>query len=116
MRRRAPVTSKSVMHITSNFREVLSKIRVRRGPTHLLGADRAAPPRQAGVFGQAGLAPSRCRLHAAEAGGLDRDVDPGRGDRETLLDDAGVRVLAEPHQAVVKSVQAPDVFRMLAGA
>src|SRR5262245_14110436 len=59
---------------------------------------------------------SRRRLHAAEAGGLDRHVGPGRGDVETLLDDAGFRVLAEPHQAFVKSVQAPDVFRMLAGA
>ena len=68
------------------------------------------------VFGQAGLAPSRCRLHAAEAGGLDRHVGPGGGDVETLLDDDGFRVLAEPHQAFVKSVQAPDVFRMLAGA
>ena len=58
---------------------------------------------------------SRGGSHPAEAGGPDRHVGPGNRDVEPLPDDLGFRLLAEPHQAFVEAVQAPDVLGMLAG-
>ena len=60
---------------------------------------------------------SSCRrLYPAETGRVDRHVCPGGGNVETLLDDPGFGVLAQPHQAFVKPMQTPDVLWMLTGS
>ena len=58
----------------------------------------------------------RRRGSAAEARRPRSDVGAGQREVEPLLDDGGLVVLAEPGQAFVVAVQAPDVVRVLAGA
>src|SRR5581483_2089962 len=51
----------------------------------------------------------------AVAGRVDGHVRVGRGDLQLLPDDVGLLVLAQPGEAFVVAVQAPDVAGMLAG-
>src|SRR5687768_1186093 len=56
------------------------------------------------------------RSHPAETGRLDRQVGPGCGNVESLLYNVGFGVLAQPHQAFMIAMQAPDVLWMLTGS